>query len=202
MHILSILFFSISSSSDNFVIGLSYGAKKITINFINNLIVALISCMGTFIAMLFGKMLSSFFYQAHSNIIGSLILILFGLYMLFNSFRKKADENTDPTKHHSYNDVLSHPEIVDKDNSKTIELKESFILGLILCLNNVGLGVGASITGLNIYLTSLSSLIFSIVFIQLGCFIGGRVLSKKLSSYSESISALIILLLGIYELFI
>lgn len=206
MHILSVLFFALSSSSDNFIIGLSYGAKKIKINFINNLLVAFISCIGTVTAMLFGKLFIKLIAPQFTNMFGSLILILFGIFMLFNIYKKnsnnKKELKCENSSVHHYNEMIEHPETVDKDNSKTIEFKEAIILGIILCINNIGLGIGASISGLNIYLTSFSSLIFSIVFIKLGYYFGSIVISSKLASYSEIISAFVIILLGIYELFI
>jgi len=207
MHILSILLFALSSSSDNFIIGLSYGAKKIRINFINNLLVAVISCVGTVTAMLFGKLFCKFIPPAYTNVFGSLVLLLFGLYMLFNAYKKKSSDNKElifdnQAKIYHYNEIIEHPEVVDKNNSKTIEFKEAIILGIILCINNIGLGIGASISGLNIYVTSLSSLIFSILFIKLGCYFGSIVSSSRLANYSENIAACVIILLSIYELFI
>ena len=207
MHVLSIFFFALSSSSDNFIIGLSYGAKKIKINFVSNLLVALISCIGTIAAMLFGKLISKIIAPQYTNMFGSLILMLFGVFMLVNVCKKKSNDNKEllcdsSSKVYDYNEMIKHPEAVDKNNSKTIEFKEAIILGLILCINNIGLGIGASISGLNIYITSISSLIFSILFIKLGCYFGRIVSSSKLANYSETISACIIIVLGIYELFI
>ncbi len=127
--------------------------------------------------------------------------------MLINTYKKKSNSNKElvfgnASKVQHYNNVIKHPEAVDKNNSKTIEFKEAIILGFILCINNVGLGIGASISGLNIYITSLSSLFFSILFIKLGCYFGSIVSYGNLANYSELISACIIILLGIYELFI
>lgn len=209
MHILSIIIFAISSSSDNLIVGLRYGAKKIKINFINTFIVSFISGIGTFLAMSFGRLFMQLLPIVYTNIIGSSILILLGLYLLIISFRKDSDDNSDLTKvngniseFHRYENTLRSPEIIDANNSKTIEFKESIILGILLCLNNIGFGIGASIIGLNIYITSIFSLIFSLVFIQLGYYIGEKIFSNNLSRYSEVISACIIIVLGIYELFI
>jgi len=199
MNILSVILFALSSSSDNLIVGLSYGAKKVKINFMNNFIISFISGIGTFIAMLFGKALLQFIPIKCSNIIGSGILIVLGLCLLINLLRKG---NKDKSDFQLYENALRNPEIIDTNNSKTIESKEAIVLGIVLCLNNIGLGIGASITGLNIFLTSISSLIFSMVFIPIGYCIGEKMLSNKLSKYSEIISISIIIILGIYELFI
>lgn len=135
-----------------------------------------------------------------SNIIGSGILILFALYLLTNWLRKDNDSkkitkevNEDISEFQCYENTLRNPEIIDTNDSKTIEFKEAIILGTVLCLNNIGLRLRASITELNIFMTSISSLIFSLVFIQIGYSIGKKVLSDKLSRYSEIIEICIIL---------
>lgn len=209
MNILSIFLFAISSSSDNLIVGLSYGSKKVRINFINNFMISFISGIGTFLAMLFGRMFLRLIPLKCSNIIGSGILILFAIYLLINWLRKDIDSkksteeiNEDTSEFQRYENTLRNPEIIDTNGSKTIDFKEAIILGIVLCLNNIGLGIGASITGLNIFITSISSLIFSLVFIPIGYFIGEKVLSDKLSRYSEIISICIIIILGIYELFV
>lgn len=209
MHFFSIFLFAISSSSDNLIVGLSYGTKKVKINFISNLIVSFVSGVGTFLSMLLGGLILKLLPLIHANIIGSGILVLLGLYLFVNSLRDNFDDNIhlekvskNVSEFQRYEETLKKPEIIDKNNSKTIEFKEAIILGLILCLNNIGLGLGASITGLNIYLTSVSSLLFSLIFIPLGYYIGEMVFFNKLSRYSEIVSACIIIFLGVYELFI
>lgn len=204
MYILPIIFFAISSSSDNFIVGISYGINKIKINFVNNIFIALISGVGTLLSMTLGKLLLNIIPIEKANAIGGFVLILFGLYMFINSIKDKYKNNNEIKSEDKnyYHNVLSNPEIIDVDGSKNIEAKESLCLGIVLCINNIGLGIAASITGLNIYLTSLSSFIFSMLFIQLGHYVGKRFLSKTLSTYSEIISACIIILLGIYETFI
>jgi len=209
MNILSIFLFAISSSGDSLIVGLSYGAKKVRINFINNFMISFISGIGTFLAMSFGKTILRLIPLKYSNIIGSGILILLGMFLLINWIKKEIESkkrteevNDDTSGFKHYEDALRNPEIIDINDSKTIDFKEAIILGIVLCLNNIGLGIGASITGLNIFMTSISSLIFSLVFIPIGYCIGEKVVSDKLSRYSEIISIFIILILGIYELFI
>lgn len=195
MSLLSIILFSISASSDNFVVGLSYGTKDIKINFAANALVAFISCLGTFASMLLGKYIDNFISPSLADILGSLMLILFGLYMLVSAYKSCHGTSDIIDK------VYDHPEIVDTNNSNTIELKEAILLGFILCINNIGLGVGASFAGLNIFLTSASSFLFSIIFVKLGDYIGKSLISKKLSHISQYASSIIIILLGLYELF-
>lgn len=208
MYIFPILLFVISSSLDNFVVGLSYGIKKIKINYFNNLLIALISGIGTFLAMALGNILKLYIPPSLANYIGCGILMLLGIYLIFDFFRLKyKNYNFERKKSNStlekidfYDEILNHPEIIDKDKSNIIEFKESLILGIALSLNNFGLGIGASIIGLNIYLTSLLSIIFSLIFIQAGFYIGHKYFSKIFENYATLISGIIILLLGLYSL--
>lgn len=208
MIILPILLFVISSSLDNFVVGLSYGIKKIKINFLNNLVVSSISGVGTFTSMLFGNLFCLYIPPKLSSIIGSSILILFGLYFIFNSLNYKLKSHHDISNSDNamlkidyYDDILKHPELADKDNSSSIDIKESIILGIALSLNNIGLGIGASIIGLNIYISSFLSIIFSLIFVQIGFHIGSAYFSNIFEKYAEPISGIIIIVLGFYELF-
>lgn len=209
MHILPVLLFLISSSLDNFIVGLGYGIKKIRINLLNNILIALISGAGTFISMLCGKFFLRYIPLRFSSYIGSALLILLSLYFIFDFFRlkyrekhfKRKKSNNTIQKIDLYDEILMHPELIDKDNSSTIDSKEALILGVALSLNNIGLGIGVSIIGLNIYLLSTLSIFFSLFFIQAGFYIGDSIFSKLLEKYASLISGCIILFLGIYSIF-
>ncbi|WP_163193547.1 sporulation membrane protein YtaF [Clostridium thermarum] len=203
MHLISILFFCLASSCDNFVIGISYGGKAIKINFSSNLLVAVVSCLGTFCAMLIGKGVQAFISKEQAKMLGSTLLIIFGMYMLIGSIKAQKEHSLlkdRPTN--QYYDYIEHPEFLDKDNSKEIELKEAAILGGILSINNIGFGIGVSVAGLNIYITSIVTFIFSMLFLKVGVYIGHKILNSSISKYSEYISAIIIICLGILELII
>ncbi|NLM34483.1 MAG: sporulation membrane protein YtaF [Clostridiales bacterium] len=198
MHVLSTFFFCAAASSDSLIIGLSYGSKGIRLKFCSNFLVAAISSLGTFLAMLLGLGLHEGISYKYTTIIGSVLLILFGFYMLISSLRKKKERGQSL----GYQDYINHPEHFDKDSSQEIEVKEAVILGVILSVNNVGIGIGASVAGLNIFITSLLSLIFSMVFVKLGFFIGKKLISSRLAKCIEYISALIIIFLGLYQLLV
>ena len=208
MNILSPLIFAFSANSDAFVIGMSYGVKKIRINALSNVAVSFIAGAGTYTAMEFGHIINTYIPLQMGRFIGSFMLILFGTYMLIDAARKKK-KGGNPSKGAAleseasyYCRVMSSPEIIDADKSKIIEFKESIVLGGILCLNNVGMGIGAGIAGLNVVATSLLSFFFSVIFLHMGCSLGCKVIPDKLTGRVEVISAFIIIILGLYELFI
>ncbi|MCD2348842.1 sporulation membrane protein YtaF [Clostridium guangxiense] len=202
MQIFSAILFVLSASTDNFVVGLCYGIKKIKINLPINLLIALISSIGTILSMELGNIIATFVPNNFTNILGGSILILIGLWAMLSEFNenKKSSKAVEKNSLSNIEDILSNPENADKDTSGSIDLKESFSLSIALALNNMGLGIGASIAGLNIILTTILTFFISIITISLGLTVGNKYLSQKLGKYAAVISGIIIILLGIYEM--
>lgn len=198
MNFLAILLFSASVTCDSLIIGLSYGARKVKISFTSNLTVGIISCLGTMLGMYIGNIFNDFLIGSITQWIGSALLFLFGFYMFYQALYKQIKANSDVKL---INDAADLAENFDKDHSKSIDIREACMLGLFLCLNNLGLGIGAALTGLNIYITSLTCLILSILFIEFGCRLTYNLLSQSTVKYAEYIASVIIMLLAIYQLF-
>ncbi len=199
MLIITALIFALCANIDNFTVGTAYGIKNVKISLESNLLIAIISCIGTFISMYFGKIISSFTPGYFSNILGSSILIILGLWFIM-----KEQDFFNKKKHNdivNYDNLFINPDRVDADKSGNIDLKESLTLALALTINNFGLGIGASITGLSITYTLIFVFIFSILFIALGDILGKKFLSYNLGKYSNLISSIVIIALGIFNLF-
>ncbi|WP_209700765.1 sporulation membrane protein YtaF [Clostridium algifaecis] len=202
MQIFSTIIFVLSVNTDNFVVGLSYGIKKIKIKILSNLLIGLISSIGTILSMKIGKIITQFVPANLTNLSGSTILILIGIWSILEEFHKKKNIpiNREKNSLSKLENILSNPENADKDTSGSIDIKESIYLAIALTLNNVGLGIGASIAGLNILFTTVLNLFISIAAITFGYTVGSKYLSNKLGKYAAVISGFIIILLGIYEM--
>lgn len=194
MHVLSTLLFVFSSNLDNLAIAIAFGIDNIKVSKSSNLLIALVSGLGTFLAMITGKSIMSFLSPFIANLIGCILLISIGIWLIID-FIIKNSRNSE-----SYTKILSNPAIVDKDNSKIIDIKESLSLSIALALNNFALGFSASIIGLNIYITSAFTFVFSFICIIIGNSIGRSYISKIFGKYSPIISGSLIIILGIYEL--
>ncbi|EPB8164429.1 sporulation membrane protein YtaF [Clostridium perfringens] len=199
---LSILLFVIAASLDILVVSLAYGLKDIKINFSSTLVIASISALGTFISMILGKFLVDLIPVKLGDIIGGLVLLLLGFYSIYSYFKEKkiltshnSENNSSPTF------ILENPEVADKDKSGNIDFKESLALSLALALNNFGLGIGASISGLNIAFTTISTFIISLIFISLGFYLSKTIRSKNISKNSNLIAGIIIIILSLFIIF-
>ncbi|MCQ1530984.1 manganese efflux pump [Lutispora saccharofermentans] len=189
MSILPSLLFALSANMDNFTVGIVYGIKKIKIGIWSNMIIAVITGLGTFLSMTLGLFINRLISHSISNILGSSILIIMGLYLMMDFFKGNGRDT-----------FLKNPEKADENNSGDIDKKEAVILALALGMNNVGLGIGASITGLNLLYTTLSTTLLSIISIILGFHIGKSYLSAILGKYAPLVSAIVMILLGIHEM--
>ncbi len=202
MSFLSILLFVIAASLDILVVSLAYGLKDIKINFSSTLVIASISALGTFISMILGQFLVDLIPVKLGDIIGGLVLLALGFYSIYSYFKERkiltshnSENNSSPTF------ILENPEIADKDKSGNIDFKESLALSLALALNNFGLGIGASISGLNIAFTTISTFIISLIFISLGFYLSKTIKSKNISKNSNLIAGVIIIILSLFIIF-
>ncbi len=84
---------------------------------------------------------------------------------------------------------------------QAVGVRETLVLGLSLALNAMAGGLGASLSGHNPVITSLAVGIFSYITIATGQAIAGTYLSKRLGALAPKVSGLLLVAIGIYELF-
>ncbi|MCL2774975.1 MAG: manganese efflux pump [Oscillospiraceae bacterium] len=184
---------AVTANLDTLGVSVAYGIKKIKINMFCNIVIAVVSTVGTFISMLFGIFISKTIAVQFINYIGSAILILIGLYFIYEFFKKN---------HSEYEEIIETPTKADTNNSGTLELSEIFTLALALTVNNLGVGISASIAGLNIWATTILTFIVTMLFIKIGTFIGNSKIFNFIGKYSSLISGIIIALIGVCTIFI
>ena len=177
------------------MIGISYGIKKIHISIISNLLISLIIFIFTALSMYFGESLAAFVPIKISSVIGAVIVIGIGTSGLIKYMRNKSNQTNETLW------PVKNPEKYDQNHDNEIEYRETFLLGLALSVNNIGLGIGASISGLHVLPTAVTTFIFSIIFLSSGHFLGNGFFAKIAGKYVEPVAAVIIIILGVCELF-
>lgn len=202
INILSALIFCISFNLDNIVIGIAYGVKKIKLKFYSNLLIAIITTVGTFISMYIGKIITNFISLKLANIIGSSIIILLGLYFFVESLIDlfKDNKNIKLLSLKNSDSMMEYASKTDKDKSNYIDTKEAITVALSLSFNNIGMGIIASVTGINLILVTVFTFIFSITFITFGIYIGNKIIGKILGKFAPLISGVLLIVWGILEL--
>lgn len=118
--------------------------------------------------MSIGRFISKFLPSSMPNILGAIIIILLGAYFLIQSILKLIkNSKANDLALKNITDMIDSAEKSDLDNSNNINIKEAFIVSLGLTFNNLATGLAASITGITIPITVISTFIFSIILIYL-----------------------------------
>ena len=138
----SSLIFAISSRIDSLGIGITYGIKKTKISLIGKLILFIISLITAYISIIFGNIIQFILPEFLTKLIGNGILILMGLYIIFEAFK---ENNNSPN-------VFNNPISSDFDNSKVIDSKEALFLAVALSLDSFCIGICGSIADINLVL--------------------------------------------------
>jgi putative sporulation protein YtaF len=92
--VLSIIILAISLSLDALGVGIAYGIRNVRISILPKAIICIFSIIYAIFALSIGSFLSRILPTEASKILGGLILILMGIWILFESiFKKEKDEN-------------------------------------------------------------------------------------------------------------
>ncbi len=201
MHILSSFLFALSANIDSFIVGMSYGIKKSNIDLLKSTVISLITLTGTVVSILMGAEISQFLPASSTQAIGCSLLIGLGLYYIIKAicshirrlFRRSEVKTSE---------LASWDEAIHSRETTLLTLKEGIWLGLALSVNNFGMGIGASITGLKLIPTAILSLAVSVIFLYSGNFIGKTKMPHISDRTADILSGFILVGLGIYEILI
>lgn len=189
---LNSLILAISSSIDSLGIGITYGIKKTKISLVGKIILFIISLLTTYLAIFLGNIIQSIFPIFLTRLIGSGILIFMGIYICTEALKEIK----------SFSNIFNNPISSDLDNSKIIDLSESIFLAIALSLDSLCIGIGGSITDINLTLFPLFVSILQISFLITGSFLGIHInkFSKLPQNIWSILSGILLIIIGIFKL--
>lgn len=207
-----ILLIAIVSNTDSLAVGISYGTRNILIPFLSNILIALIGGIGTLIAMYIGKGISNILNPKIAGYIGSVIIIIVGLWICIGEIRNNIKKTSEEEKFSGKGlscysffgripKILENPFLADWDFSGYISTKESLVLGIALAVNNMANGIGAGMAGINPVMTSIAASIVSLFAIWIGIKLGHEYVHRWLGKLAAPAAGIILILIGIYEIF-
>ena len=180
MQWISSLLFGVSSSLDAFLIGISLGLRHVRLKCSQNLFISLIALLGTCLSVGLGKFLSPILPAWIAVYLGSLALILLGFYYIVKWLKKLFSK---------------------KASADTPSFQSLFALSVALSANNIGMGLAASLGGLSLPHAAVSTFLCSFLLLFTGNCLGKSHVFLFLGSLTEPLSGLLLIGLGLFQLF-
>lgn len=212
--LLNCLLLAIPISLDCFGIGITYGIKNTYITPIAKIIIFSIFLIVTSIAVRIGTLIIKIFSLEFANITGVVLLVLMGIWMIYQLFRPKKTtmKKSNTSKPQILKlfikpfgltiQIIKSPSNSDLDHSNHIDAKEALYLGLAISIDAFCAGVGCSAIGITSFYFPLFIAIFHILFLTLGLLMG-----KMLSSHTKIpdniwsiISGILLIIIGILKI--
>lgn len=159
MDWLFLLMLGLGANLDNLGVGVAYGIRRIHVDWKANAIIAGIALAATAGAGLIGHALGTAMNVHTANRIGAGILLLVGLWVGVTTWLDRAVPSPAPGNQPQrllriplglpgfWLEILRDPQKADVDRTGTIDPGEAVLLGIALCLNNLGIGLGGGLAG-------------------------------------------------------
>lgn len=190
---------------DSFVASISYGTSKIRIPPLSVIIINLVCTTTLACSLLIGSIFKSFLPGDLPVILGFMLLMTLGIYRLFEyifkSYISKRSKSDSPLKFKIFDfqfvlQVYANEIKADFDNSKSLNIKESFYLALALSLDSLAVGFGSSLCNINYTQVLILCFVIGILCVSLGVFVG-RKFAQKLHLELSWLSGVLLILLAI-----
>lgn len=190
MQIIPSLLFGISASLDALLIGISYGIRSIRIRLWQNLLVSGITLAGTCLSVGFGEWLAPRLPYMISRYAGSMVLMLLGIWYVVKWLVK------------IFPHMKSAPQTVSAESIPQLSFCEVLGLGVSLSMNNIGIGLSASIAGLTLLPASMATLACSLLFLFAGNRLGRSRPLQLFGAAADPLSGILLILLALLQTFL
>ena len=181
-------------SLDTLFVSISYSIKNIKISLKSTLLISLICLFSLLISLFITNNFKHILNQDIGKIISSIILLILGLYNLFQNKIKKNLKSKNKII-----EIYLDETKADLDNSKNISYKEALLLSTILSLDSLLGGVSIGFMKYNLFYIIILSFILNVLFILCGIFIGKNL--RNVYNFNTSyISGAILLLIAILKI--
>lgn len=211
LDLVPILLLALSSNGDNIAVGIAYGVGRIEVPFSSNVLIALVTGFSTFLSIWAGRGIGSVLNLRFAGDVGGALIIAIGVWVILQSSRSIARNRQSPGVDLGRSgklgmvarvfQTLDDPLDVDRNLSRRIEIKESWVLAVALSLNNTVNGLAAGMLRMNAFITTLCVMVFSVLTLSFGLS-AGRFGKRWLGNLSGVVSGLILVSLGIYEIYV
>jgi len=214
----TIVILAVSLSIDALGVGVAYGLRKVKIPLGSKVIICFFSILYSAAALFIGKSISGFLPAYVSKLVGIVILIFMGVWIIISAVLKRenghaSQEFPDTVSKTLFEfaikslgitiQVIKNPSRGDIDKSGTIDTVESLMLGLALSVDAIGVGIGSALAEFYSMIIPVSIGLFQILFIYLGTYLGEKLtytakINKKVLAVLPGILLIFLAIIRIY----
>lgn len=180
MNIFMALLIGLAVNLDNLLIGIHLGIRHQKLSAGQNLVIGGTTGLCAFGSTCAARLISGHFLF-YTNLIASAIMILFGIFCLYQSVTQKEET----------------PELQDAPR-----LTDVLILGFVLAVNCIPPSLSAGVMSLSPLWVGFFSMLFSCLSIQASVLLGHKFLRCKFFSMLTPLSAILLILIGALELLV
>ncbi|HEX9025132.1 MAG TPA: sporulation membrane protein YtaF [Clostridium sp.] len=190
---------------DSFVASIAYGTSKIRIPTLSKILINLVCTITLACSLFIGSIFKSFLPGNLPTILGFLLLMAIGIYRLFEyifkAYISKCSKSNSPLTFKMFDfqfilQVYADEIKADFDNSKCLNVKESFYLALALSLDSLAVGFGSSLCSINYIEVLILCFVIGMFCVSLGVFLG-RKFAQKIHFELSWLSGLLLIILAI-----
>ena len=206
----SIILLALAVSLDSFSVGFTYGLRKMRIPFKSIAIIACCSALTLTIAMLIGHLLQQFMSPEFAGKMGGIILIILGVWVIYQFFRPEKEKDILPHEKVIINleikslglviHILKKPMSADFDKSGTITGVEAIMLGLALSLDAFGAGIGAVMLGFSPGYLALAVALLSSLLVFLGIKLGSYLSQITWLQSFSFLPGILLIIIGVWKI--
>ena len=196
-------------SLDAFVASLAYGSRKIKIPIVSIIIINIVCTFLLTLSIFGGSVIKKILPGNIAIIISFTILMLLGIYYLFEGITKAyLEKKLDKTRKIKLKlfdirfiiNIYVDETKADCNKSKDLDYKEAVYLAIALSLDSLAVGFGSALGNINYINVIILSLIVGIFSIKMGLVIGGKIAKKSKVNLSW-ITGIILIILASLKLF-
>jgi len=213
LEILLYILFTLALNVDSFCTGLTYGAKSIKVPPLSLLIISLISMVSIAMSMAVGRLLAAHIPASLAYRLGSILLLLIGLWILFQTIREKQVKSYRLREHPIAKTVeirlrpfglviqiLKEPARADFDSSGVISPREALVLGTALAVDAFIAGSAVSLLGFSILITAPAVGLGHFLLASLGIAFGRSISTGLVGRQLTALPGCILILLGLLRI--
>ncbi len=210
MSYIAVLMFAIAVSFDGFGVGFAYGLRRLHIPPASLLIICVSSAFSVFVSLLAGSTVVQFFSPLVGSVIGSVLLIGVGVFLVWQSLRSVNATALPDSRNEEINEkglsyfsgMLREPHRADFDKSGVITGREAIVLGIALAMDAFAAGFGAAMLGFAPITTAVGVGVIKMLLITAGFQLGKRYARNVSGERAAVFAGLVLIFLGVVHLFI